>query len=282
MSVLQAIADSRFADAYDSVPGWARARLKKAVADVWSWSGAVAWNQDCRQTGFPSGTQVLHLRQPRDWCLVAARAEVGPGAILGAVLPPVLSGVREVAVLWLGGAGRLLDSSLLALELSGIERVYSCRPEQMEAGIEELSRLFEGPRGWVLRLGQSHGERFSGGPGKRRVESELTVPQTAGIFVDEQDLCDFDALQLAHPGLAVQVWNAVDERLPSQWSVIQGSWGEFLNSDFDLALVGKGRAEEALRRFPVVLSPGHEVTWIWPDYPWQMCFVDRLGWIQEG
>ena len=285
MADVRAVAEDRFAAAYETVPDWARARLKKGIADVWSWLGAVAWKQEFKQTDYPAGAKVLQRRQPRDWCLVVARPDTGPGVILGAVLPPLLSAVHEVAVLWVGQEEDLQDSTLLALELAGVEQVYSCDQRLLEQGMQETIDLLDGSWGGVLRLGTPPGSGHHPIPrpkGKRFWQFCLPVPETAGIFADDPGLWDFETLHFAHPNLDIQVWSASGEPALGKWPGVQGGWEDFLNRDFDLVLVEEGKVMEALRHFPVVLGPGQEVSWIWPDYPWQVCFRDHLGWAQAA
>ena len=157
MADVQAVAEGRFAAAYETVPDWARARLKKGIADVWSWLGSVAWKQEFKQTDYPAGARVLQRRQPRDWCLVVARPDAGPGVILGAVLPPLLSAVDEVAVLWLGHEEDLQMGMVLrgaTVELHAVE------PRHDHVGHEKinLTGMLTGKADGVSRRdGSQHG-----------------------------------------------------------------------------------------------------------------------------
>jgi len=283
VKALRIVADDRFAAAYESIPDRDRARLKKVIADVWSWSGSLAWDSELRQKRYPSGLRVMQMRQPRDWLLVVVHQRVGPGLLLGTVLPPVLSAVREVAVLFASEQEDLQEANLLALELAGIEQVGCCPPEGLEGAVQEMVRSLEGPHGGLLRLGHSRGllPEALRPAGKRVRESGLPLPDKAGLFAGGHASWDFEVLSMAHPHLEVRVWNPSGECASSPWPVEQGGWEDFLHQDFDVALVPGHRCAEALNVFPLVLTPGQEAAWVWPEFPWQMCYVDRLGWAQD-
>jgi hypothetical protein len=283
VNALRIVADERFAAAYETVPDRDRARLKKLIAEVWSWSGTPAWDSVLRQSSFPAGLRVMQMRSPRDWLLVVAHQPVGPGLLLGTVLPPVLSAVREVAVLFVSEQKDLQDANLLALELAGIEQVGCCSPHGLEQAVQEMMQSLEGPHGGLLRLGHFRGslQGVVSLREKRIWEVGLPLPDRAGLFAGEQAPWDFEALSMAHPHLEVRVWSPSGECPSSPWPVVQGAWEDFLLQDLDVALVPGHRCAEALNAFSLVLTPGQEATWLWPEFPWQVCYVDRLGWAQD-
>jgi hypothetical protein len=283
VNALRIVADDRFAAAYEAVPDLDRARLKKLIAEVWSWSGSPAWDSVLKQSSYPTGLRVMQVRSPRDWLLVVVHQPVGPGLLLGTVLPPVLSAVREVAVLFVSEEEDLRDANLLALELAGIEQVGCCSPHGLEEAAREMRQSLEGPHGGLLHL-----DHFRGSlpgvviPGEKGIwEAGLPLPDRVGLFAGDRASWDFEALSIAHPYLEVRVWSPSGECASSPWPVVQGTWEDFLLQDLDVALVPGDRCAEALKAFSLVLTPGQEATWVWPEFPWQVCYVDRLGWGQD-
>lgn len=280
--------DSAFAAAYDVVSAEQRAWLKTAIARLHIWYGenktasidrVAAWRQ-----GFISEERV----EPLSWALVALEPDFrSPSRLLAAILPPLLAGVEQVLV------ARVHDGRkdhkpwparlLTACELAGQELALDLTREQMGALAKTLAE--DSGAGLVLSLEEG---RDPDNPAVAWLPVEARKAGVAvwrprwdgriGIWAPARADWNWEALAWSHPDAELEVWGAKRKGLPKAVTMRKGNIGDFLGQSYCAAFVPSDGQAEALDGIPLVLGPGHEGCWLWPDLEAGLCRRRCVAW----
>lgn len=265
------LADKAFARAYDQVGERGRALLKTAIAELY------ALHPPLDRTGSTAG-------KPLDYALIL----VGPGfaspvRLLAALLPALTAGVDNVLVV-LAGRGRTRHSLLAACELAGQDRMASLTRRQSRNLTDELSR--SAMRGAVVLLGLPREQYESVGSSRAARAAEeaggeyrLVVPPEVDslcLYQDREDLFDRDALEFAHPGTIFRVFGPARGVESGRFLPLDGDFETFLSQPHIAACGQKDRLEAMSEKFGLVLGPGREWCWAWPDIDWKSFSTGRI------
>jgi hypothetical protein len=265
--------DEPFAGAYRNVTDRQRGLLKKCIAQQFSWQGMANAVERSGQLRHASSLKVWHRSRPFDWVLVVVDALDGsPAQLLATLLPPLLAGVPLVAALH--RSGQWSDAQLVSMELAGIETVFAAR------GLDLLAMLTRelvthSPRGMLVSLGSdglaidTFSLSLSAGLGHVALRPALRF----GMSVGPEPSWDLDALGFCHPGAELV-------SLPGTPSAEDGGLGLLSGigrADFDALLVPESLAGDALRRARLVLCPGQECFWAWPELRMETFWTTAAG-----
>lgn len=252
------VPDAVFGAAYDMQTAEERAYLKTAIArtaaayggpDVPATSGVRVMRQ-----GFCLQERV----RPADWALIMwDGAYAGPTRVLAAILPAMLAGVPHILACRVmpqpgtASEAAFSPSILAALELAGQELVAELTPEEALTLVTECSANRE--RGRVVLLG----------------ESDYLVPVGR-----EAARCGVPLRRLAHPvRIGIDASSVPQEFAEPPYGVLQPLHPDAhfipLNGPGEGGLCTVLASDEAafahMAHTPLVLTPGHEACWVWPD-----------------
>lgn len=264
--------DAAFVEAYRQVSARERALLKTCIARLHAWLGEGRLLNESRQAFWRQGFFSMERTEPLDWALVLLDASsVSPVKLVAAALPPLLAGARELLVARVGGekplTGPWPPALLTALELAGVESAIDLSRDEAakllcEAGEE---------RGFGAALSLSEdlaGELLRPGGGCPRSVKTWRPEEwgVIGVWLDaEASDVDLEALSWAHPGVSIEVWGGTGGVRPPNSSVRDGNFDSFLNEGYAALVLPPDRAEEALGSCRVLLGPGGETCWFWPE-----------------
>ena len=273
--------DERFAAAYARVGLQDKTRLKKCIAALHAWYGQSRQFEQTTGSDFFQGLQTWTMRKPRDWALVRVEPHLdSPAVLLATLLPPVLAGVREVVICSPRDRLPYPDAQLTAFELGGMDNVLNC-PEHIEQ--ELLREMYARSKsGMIISV---YAEPPAGGSGSAHLDFAglvpaytLCAPQTAGLWIDDPGEWNFEALDFAQPSLRTTLWSAGGISPPPSRPLRRGTMKEFRQAGYDLLFVAPRHLRTTLGWAPVILGPGQESAWVWPEFCRSMCQTTRLVW----
>ena len=279
------VSEELFTNAYAQIGLQEKTRLKKCIAGLQTWYDHTRVQAFGTQTDYAQGLQVLTLERPRDWLLVHIDADAAsPAVLLATILPPVLAGVGEVVICSHRDSIPYPASFLTAFELSGMETILSFPEPSLPDLLQDMHR--RSSNGALLTL-----QAASPAPGSSGIELDtrspvpayrLRGPRTAGLWVDDLQDWDFQALAFAHPELEIEVWSEHSLKLPVSWPLQCAPFQDFRQAGFDALFVPLSHVQACMGWAPVILGPGQEGSWVWPEFCWRMCVSKQLAWFDPG
>ncbi len=279
------VSEELFTSAYAQVSLQEKTRLKKCIAGLQTWYDHVKIQACSTQIDYCQGLQTWTREQPRDWVLVQVEAEsASPAVLLATILPPVLAGVSEVVICSNRDTIPYPASFLTACELSGLETVLNCPDPVVKDLLKDMHRL--SPNGALIALHSgSPANGFSGIEMDTSTQVpvyRLRGPRTAGLWIDDVQDWDFEALAFAHPELEIHVWSGHSLQLPVSWPSRRGTIQEFRQAGYDALFVPDPHLKDSRGWAPVILGSGQEGTWVWPEFCRTICLCKQLAWHDPG
>lgn len=236
-----AVADEAFASAYDSLLPEQRAMLKLAIAraaTLWPHDPALGeYTMSARKDG-----PIHQYRAPAEWAFVCWNAEYAsaPG-ILAALMPAILAGVPSIYACGLGGD--IAPAVLTALELAGQERVAVMPPERGAALLEYLAS--QNQRGRCVFLGDVPAAMHETARLARipavSLPARVRIALDASLSHDEVS----ETVRFLYPDTAI---------IPAE-----------KESRYDAIVTLPERVGQWMNNAPLVLAPGQESCWVWPE-----------------
>jgi hypothetical protein len=270
------VSEESFAGAYLIVTDMQRGLLKKCIAQQFSWQGMANALERTGYVRHSSPLKVWHRSRPRDWALVVLDETDGsPAQLLASLLPPLLAGVPLIAAFH--RSGQWSHAQLVAMELAGVEAVFSAKkPDFLEALAGEL--VSHSPRGILVSLGSDELARdtFSLSLDAGLGHVALRPARRLGIWGGAgQASWDLDAVGFCHPG--VEMVRVTDDPSAPAKEGGPGLLSGIDGAKFDALLVPEGLAGDALGRARLVLCPGQECFWAWPDVRMESFWTTAAG-----
>ncbi len=252
------VPDESFAAAYDSIDDVRRAELKLAVARLAACFGELPAGSETMTRSMRQGFQLHENRRCADFAVIVWDENIaGPTRLLAALMPAILAGVPRILACRArnNSQKRAFPAALLtALELAGQELTADCAPEQIHDLVRHLGNACRrGLTGRMVVLGHAD---FAADMSRLALDASIPVRP------------------LAHP-----VRIGIDGAgLPREYADAPHGMLAFAQPDAEIAPAGEaGRARPHavlcapdavpawLSRCPLVLTPGHESCWLWPD-----------------
>ncbi|MGE4298605.1 MAG: hypothetical protein AB7E47_11295 [Desulfovibrionaceae bacterium] len=261
------VGDACFAAAYDAVPAERRAWVKTTLARHAALYGACGAAVSSERTG--QGWRLLRRDAPCAWgVLLASVGAVSPAKLAAALMPMLQAGVAHIVVVFAGKTAPAPDSlpvaALAALELAGQEQVAALSFAQAGELVRQMAA--NEPEGCVVALDAALPRRVCG-DALDALDTVVWRPRgaaTCGVWC-EGAAWDWDGLAWAHPDMAVTAWNAGKMRLPKGFASRIGDFAACCGQGYGALFVPDDLAASAVVHAPVVLGPGHEGCWMWPD-----------------
>lgn len=259
----RALPDEPFAVAYEATPPSLRASFKTAIERICLYYGGAAPQvSGVAAREFP-GFQTSIAHRPGDWALIVLSPGFSsPSPILAAVLPAMLAGVSDIAVLRVDAHGAPWpDPVLTALELAGQELLLDCSAQETFALACEMGAKGAGA---VLALGE---RVVDWAPLSDDIPvKSLGRGMRIGVLEEQGGApCDFDLLRFSCPDAMIEVWGDVED-VPEGVALKKGDAGEFWETPYPVRWIsGQTRSCAAAKNASgLILGPGNESVWLWP------------------
>ncbi|MCM0755817.1 hypothetical protein M7784_11245 [Desulfovibrio aminophilus] len=274
--------DASFGRAYAAVPDARRALLKTAIARLWDWCAPAEALHRRAETLWRSGLRSVSLAEPRRFAMMLFDAgETSPSRLLAALVPALAAGVPDVLAVRLGGRALPPAPQLLALELAGVERLALLSRARCAELLAHLGQ--GGESGAVLALGREAASVVA----EARLHSARQRAWTpgsgpAGVWLERGAGSDLEALDFAQQGAEIHVWGAGRRSIPGGFVRRSGTFETFLRQGYSALYVPEARREACAGRAPLVLGPGCESCWLWPDLEASLFTPRRVCWSVDG
>lgn len=264
------LADGVFADAYDRIPDLRRAQLKTAIAGLYAmYAGRVPAGRLTAEDLSPAGTVFSRLA-PKSWTLVCIDATfASPSRLLAACLPALCARVPNLAVVRLNAKTSWPPALALAMELAGVENAFDCGGADFSGACASLA--IRAGSGLVCDLGTAPSIMAG------EVPAEIFRPRCGrriGVWEEGGEACDLDALAFAQPDCDVSV-QGNDGRG-------KDAFDDFLGQGYDAVWVAGYLARPALSGAPLVLTPGRETFWAFPELFPERFLDARLAMLEDS
>jgi len=249
------VSDQAFARAYDATGDRGRAVIKTALAALF----------EARQPGRPHSravaegfhSRLTHTEQlvARPWFLLIIAPDVRSPAQVAAAVMPALTLRIPVFAVRASTRAPWPPAVLAAFELAGVEQVFAPPKEHFT----QFLKGQDGQDGFVACLGgRSFWEGVRGLFPLERCAHWLAAPESAGLYRDPNTHWNDEILRFAHAGLRFVEYGPKSQ-LPGETP-----WAIF------------APAAKAPPSAKLVLEPGREALWDWPDMPESLFFSRRL------
>ncbi|MFW6324381.1 MAG: hypothetical protein ACOC0U_04880 [Desulfovibrionales bacterium] len=276
-----AVSDEMFAAAYEAVSEKNRGVLKKLIAQLHSRSDASSLMTEMSVREYAQGFTCRVSSRPSSWAILSLDQNFNsPCQLLAAVMPCISHLIPKIAVFGAGSVFQTTPSLLTALELAGIETVFSSgQPEWVGDLLQSATE--EGP-GVLIGLGETGFLQYccSVRPNQDVPFVPLNTVTRLGVWAEE-DLWDTDILRFAHPGAEITWFGPKpDDFSPTVHEPLDQD--RFFRSHFHAVYVPEGMVDQTLEHFNLVLCPGQEGSWFWPSLKETVLRAERFAWTGSG
>lgn len=271
------VSDELFSRSYEAMPGERRAWVKKTAARLHALLGGMTDPSTSVRTEHRQGFVSLE-NSVRNLCAVLFLDNTCTSAskVAAAAVPMVLSGIQDVCAVRVGDAPPEPDEVFAALELSGVETVVHLDDAGARAFAENLS---DGCSASVLF--QGHGEALQSlavACGYASPPLRLWKPflhDRIAVWAGDGVEWDYQTLAWANPCVKIDLYgeHGAIANLPQTFYRREGGFGAVLNEGYQVLYLPEERISSAQDMAQLVLGPGHEGCWVWPDL--QPCFFQR-------
>lgn len=258
--------DDLFARAYQGISDHDRALLKTCIARLFDWYGPqkiLAGDVSLRWKG---GFESRQTARPVEFFVVLFDDNLmSPARLLAALVPAMASGVENILAVRVGDGAPWRKAVLTGLELAGQEFVADMTESQARRLLSELRDT--GIAGSVAVLGPKAAAIQSTAlkAASRIAFWRPRFSRAAAIWMEDGATFDLEALAFVHPDIIFSVFGEETVLPADNFSYEGNGFGDFLESIMDVAYAPANRAEECLGLSKVVLGPGQEGCWVWPD-----------------
>ncbi len=258
--------DELFARAYADISDENRAWMKTSIARQYDWYGP---RRDI------SGADIRHWRAGFDTKLTYDAVDfavvlfdgslLSPSRLLAALIPALAGGVKHVLAARVSNGEPWRKAVLTGLELAGQELVIDITDVQARQLFTELRETNRpgavtvlGPKAAVIKTSEIQSA-------SRISFWRPRFSRSAAVWMEDKDTFDLEVLAFTHPDIVFSVFGAEPPLPADNFSYEGENFDEFLNAIMDVAYLPAERTDLALRKAKLVLGPGQEGCWIWPN-----------------
>jgi len=248
--------DVRFARAYDKTGDRGRALIKSCIARLFEINLPGSPVAASRTDRFASGGARSEFTAARPWYALALDPDcASPSQLVAAVMPALAARIPQVLVFRPKGRGPWPHALLTALELCGVEQVFSPTFKDLKQHLSVL-RGQMGDGGLACLGSQAFCDRIQAlfAPGRAHW---LRPPRALGLLAESGLDWDREALAFAHAGVPVREYTDA--------AMFASAGHEAVFAPASLAPLAR-----------LTFEPGCEFLWDWPDLPRELFFGRRL------
>ena len=286
------VSDAAFARAYAVTGDRGRALIKSCIAGLYqAWRPGSAASTSTTER-FLDGQVRIEGLTPRPWFALAIGPDVAsPSQLVAAIMPALVSRIPQVLVFRPKARTGWPPALLTALELCGVEQVFSPSMGNFKHCLKTLgepgSPCCPGGGGGVACLAsRTLWERVREMVPDNCAAHWLAPPKSAALYAGPGAEWDREALAFAQAGLRLVEYGSS--------SLSQGSAGRMPLGDMPPDACASGLASPdgpGTDRRPwvayapaamaptdasLILAPGREALWDWPDMPRELFFARSL------
>ena len=269
--------DTLFAHAYEAVPDRFRALMKTCIARLYDWYGPRKDRVGHVSVGWRGGFDSTYSYRPMDFSVVLFDEScASPARLLAGVVPAFACGVSNVLVVRVGN-GEWQHSLLTAMELAGQELAVDMTAEQVRQLLEDMRS--SAAHGLVVDLtgGESDIDVHSVASDRIGVYTPF-FDHTGALWMDDSVSFDLEFLAFAQPDIDFFVHGAECAFPTDNFSHGGDDFQTLLTRTAGVAYVSASHVDAALERFRIVLGPGNEGCWVWPDLRPDHFLIHRTAW----
>lgn len=257
--------DELFARAYEDISDQRRALMKTNIARLYDWYGPRKDTLGASIRHWHSGFESKQVYSAVDFAVVLFDGSLlSPARLLAALVPALAGGVKNVLAARVSG-GPWRKAVLTGLELAGQELVVDVNEVQARRLFDELRNSNHtgavtvlGPKAAVIKTSELQAA-------SRISFWRPRFSRAAVVWMDDESTFDLEALAFVHPDIVFSVFGAEPELPADNFSYEGDGFDDFLNAIMDVAYLPAERMDQALAKAKVVLGPGQEGCWVWPD-----------------
>jgi hypothetical protein len=265
--------DALFAAAYGESSDRERALMKTCIARLYDWYGPSRETACEVARRWRGGFASVARSESVDFCVILFDGTfVSPARLLAALVPAVACGVRDILAVRVDGQGEWARPLLTAMELAGQELVADLTGEGVSDLLDTLGEA--GASGVVIDLAGLDV------PDTGRSRLALYRPVfdgSAAIYLNGPETFDLEALAFSYPDTVFTAFGA-DVPLPDGFARGGEDFSALLEGTHDAAFVPADRIGDALDRIRLVLGPGQEGCWVWPELHPGLFLYHRIAW----
>lgn len=271
--------DELFARAYADISDQNRAWLKTGIARLYDYYGP---RKDIGGSDFRSwrsGFDTMKTYDAVDFAVVLFdNSLLSPARLMAALVPALAGGVKNVLAARVGDAGPWRKAVLTGLELAGQELVVDINDVQARQLFNELresgstgSVMVLGPRAAVIKTNELQAA-------SRISFYRPRFNRSATIWMDDEHTFDLETLAFIHPDIVFSVFGAEPVLPADNFSYEGDQFLDCINAITDVAYLPSDRVVSGLPKAKVVLGPGQEGCWVWPDLHPEHFQFHRTAW----
>lgn len=259
--------DEVFAMAYEDIADTDRAWLKTSIARLLDVYGPLKEMAGMTSRSFRSGFDIQSHHAPVDFAVVLFDASLlSPARLLAALVPALASGVEHVLAARVGANGGPWHKAVLtALELAGQEFVVDLSDAEARRLFTQLRDMNRpgavsvlGPKAAVIKSGELQAASRMGFWRPR-------FNRAAAVWMEEENTFDLDVLAFTHPDMVFSIFGVETELPADNFSYEGESFSDFADAIIDVAYLPDPHISQVVDRAKLILTPGQEGCWIWPD-----------------
>ncbi|MFV0349420.1 MAG: hypothetical protein ACK5JO_12620 [Halodesulfovibrio sp.] len=273
------VPDDEFGDAYEAAMPERRAWLKTCIARLHVLHGAagMTWGRSEKQwrQGFVSVAEA----RPVEWTIVFMAGDYASGPrSVAALMPALLAGVGNVLVVRVAEEGTPWAAAVLAgFELAGQEAVINLSADKVPALLDEMAGKGSGRCLVLGAVAPVVRDTIFGFVAGRSAQVACWFEPAAGslAIAEAEEVCEIDEelLAWAHPDLQIVRYDGDNLEMAQQGAAGEGVF---------LALAGTPDLIDIVPdSIPLMLGPGQEGCWVWPELDTQFFMQRRLSLITE-
>jgi hypothetical protein len=258
--------DELFGIAYEDVGEKNRAWMKTCIARLFDWYGPRKDVSGEEIRRWQSGLDTRTAHAPADFCVVLFDDNLlSPARLLAALVPALAGGVKQVLAARVFTGTPWRKAVLTGLELAGQEFVVGLDDTQSRRLLTELR---EGEHaGSVTVLGPKAAAIVAG---EMRTASRMSFwrprfSRFATIWMEDENSFDLETLAFIHPDMVFQVFGAEVDLPANNFSYEGEGFDACMDALTDVAYLPADRMDAALNKARLLLGPGQEGCWFWPD-----------------
>lgn len=271
--------DALFARAYQDISDQDRALMKTCIQRLYDWYGPKKDIRSVTERCWKSGFESRAVCEAVDFVVVLFDGSLlSPARLLAALVPALAAGVESVLAVRVSTGAPWRKALLTGLELAGQEFVVDMTDVQVRKLFNELRETNRtgavtvlGPKAAVIKSSELQAA-------SRISFWRPRFSRLAAVWMDDAHTFDLDALAFTHPDIVFSVFGAEPELPADNFSYEGDGFDDFMDSIMDVAYLPPERMDQALKQAKLVLGPGQEGCWIWPDLYSELFQFHRTAW----
>lgn len=272
--------DEVFAMAYEDIGDSKRAWLKTNIARLLDYYGPRKDRGGVVERHFRSGFNVHARYDAVDFAVVLFDASLlSPARLLAALVPALACGVEHVLAARVGANGGPWRKAVLTgLELAGQELVVDLNDAEARRLFTQLRDTGRpgavsvlGPKAAVIKSSELQSASKMGFWRPR-------FTRAAAVWMEDETTFDLDVLAFTHPDMVFSVFGAETELPADNFSYEGADLADFMDAVIDVAYLPEGHIPQMVNKAKLVLGPGQEGCWIWPDLHTEHFQYQHIAW----